>query len=226
MNSKSELRSKLKEILREKFSGANTSIEISAEASQVRKSLLSLPEFAGSKTILAYINMTREFPTIPYLHDILFHNDNNTLAVPWCDGDDLKVFRLASSKECQSDSPEMSVSRFQSLFAERLAPGSFGILEPKMNLRTLPDYQISDSEIDLVIVPGLGFDSQCRRLGRGRGYYDRFLKRLRPCVPLIGLAFDEQIVEEVPTEQHDWQVDAVVTPTRIFVSNQKRKDLK
>lgn len=71
------------------------------------------------------------------------------------------------------------------------------------------------SMIDLIIIPGLGFDAAGNRLGRGGGFYDRFLTRLaRPCVK-VALAFDEQIVDDVPMEAHDIAVDIVITDRRV-----------
>ena len=69
--------------------------------------------------------------------------------------------------------------------------------------------------LDLVVVPGLAFSAEGHRLGRGGGYYDRFLSRLRRAVTTIGLAFDVQIADEVPVEAGDVPVDIVVTDRRV-----------
>lgn len=71
------------------------------------------------------------------------------------------------------------------------------------------------SAIDLIVVPGLAFDAQGRRLGRGGGFYDRFLTRLSNRTVRVGLAFDVQIVESVPVENHDGLMDVVVTDRRV-----------
>jgi 5-formyltetrahydrofolate cyclo-ligase len=68
--------------------------------------------------------------------------------------------------------------------------------------------------IDLVIVPALAYDPSGNRLGRGGGYYDRFLSRLRRSATKVGLAFDVQIIDEVPVEERDVQVDMIVTDRR------------
>jgi 5-formyltetrahydrofolate cyclo-ligase len=70
--------------------------------------------------------------------------------------------------------------------------------------------------LDLVIVPGLAFTTNGHRLGRGKGYYDSFLKKCsgvqeRPPYT-IALAFNEQIVPSIPVDTHDFVIDAVVTP--------------
>jgi 5-formyltetrahydrofolate cyclo-ligase len=90
-------------------------------------------------------------------------------------------------------------------------PGYCGLIEPAADSE-----EASLAEIALVLVPGVAFDAQCRRLGMGGGFYDRLLASLPPTALKVALAFDEQIVEEVPCEDHDVLLDAVVTPHRIF----------
>jgi len=91
--------------------------------------------------------------------------------------------------------------------------GPFGVKEPdpKKTLR------FDSQEIDMVIVPGLGFDCKGNRLGRGAGYYDRFLQRLTPSTKKVGIAFDFQIVESLPTHLPlDQKVDIVVTESSVI----------
>jgi 5-formyltetrahydrofolate cyclo-ligase len=76
--------------------------------------------------------------------------------------------------------------------------------------------------IDLVIVPALAYDPSGNRLGRGGGYYDRFLSRLRRSATKVGLAFDVQIIDEVPIEERDVQVDMIVTDRRATAMRQMR----
>jgi 5-formyltetrahydrofolate cyclo-ligase len=88
-----------------------------------------------------------------------------------------------------------------------LVPGRHGLLEPSRAGRSL-------SEAAVVVVPGVAYDASGRRLGRGGGSYDRCLVSVT--VPVAGLAFDGEVVEEVPVEPHDARVDVVVTPTRVL----------
>ena len=69
--------------------------------------------------------------------------------------------------------------------------------------------------IDLVVVPGLAFDSDGNRLGRGGGFYDRFLRRLRRSAATVGLAFDVQIIDRVPADERDFGVGTIVTDRRV-----------
>ncbi len=91
--------------------------------------------------------------------------------------------------------------------AHDLALGPFQVREPVASCPVVPL-----NRLDLALVPGLGFDARGRRLGRGKGHYDRLLAGFTGMK--IGVAFDFQIVDEVPCEAHDIALDAVVTPTR------------
>lgn len=88
-----------------------------------------------------------------------------------------------------------------------LVTGRFGIREPSAACAL-----VALEELDLILVPGVAFDSQGHRLGRGRGYYDRLLAGIRAVK--CGVAFDEQLVEAVPVEPQDVRVDCLVTPSR------------
>jgi 5-formyltetrahydrofolate cyclo-ligase len=95
--------------------------------------------------------------------------------------------------------------------AAALVRGPLGALEPPAGA---PDAALD--EIDCVVVPGVAFSEGGLRLGRGGGYYDVTLGRM-PRAARIGLAFDAQIVAELPREPHDAPLDVVVTETRTLV---------
>lgn len=88
-----------------------------------------------------------------------------------------------------------------------LEEGPFGILQCKSDKGT----QIPLEELDLVVVPGVAFDQSNNRLGRGGGYYDRFLEKLPQKTPSVGLAFDFQIVETLHCDKYDLPVSCVIT---------------
>lgn len=85
-----------------------------------------------------------------------------------------------------------------------LQQGAFGIWEPTGELFTNYD------TIDVAIIPGMAFDAEGHRLGRGKGYYDRFLAKLSPSTYKIGLCFFWQLVDHVPTDEHDIPMDEVI----------------
>jgi 5-formyltetrahydrofolate cyclo-ligase len=85
-----------------------------------------------------------------------------------------------------------------------LSPGAYNIMEPSGELFT--DY----AAIDVAIIPGMAFDSKGHRLGRGKGYYDRFLSQLTTRTIKIGLCFPWQLVDDVPTDKNDISMDCVI----------------
>ena len=86
----------------------------------------------------------------------------------------------------------------------KLKKGPYGVCEPATKNLVKPE------DLDLVIVPGLAFDKKGNRLGRGKGYYDRFLSSLSDKIPSIGLAFDFQILPLVPTTSYDISVKKII----------------
>ena len=105
-----------------------------------------------------------------------------------------------------------NASRVEDL-EESLDTGRFGIREPRSNAPAIPLKQL-----DLVLVPAVAFDLCGARLGRGHGYYDRLLAHV--CGIRCGVAFDQQIVDELPAEPHDISMDVIVTPTRWMTFDQ------
>lgn len=89
--------------------------------------------------------------------------------------------------------------------------GSYDIPEPKGR------HEIADVKgLDIVVVPGVVFDVYGNRLGYGKGYYDRLLSGLKGHIAIIGLAFDFQIVNELPVERHDVNMDMIITEKRVI----------
>lgn len=95
-----------------------------------------------------------------------------------------------------------------------LRAGYYGILEP---VDKCP--KVIAEDIDLVLVPGLAFDREGRRLGYGGGFYDRFLRRMRGKTPNIALAYHFQIINTVPADQWDIKMDAIITDEEQILTN-------
>lgn len=90
-----------------------------------------------------------------------------------------------------------------------LVQGRFGVMEPCGTAEV-----IAGNQLDLAFIPGVAFDLNGRRLGRGKGFYDRLLESMSAIK--CGVAYDEQIRPEIPVEPHDMMLDCLVTPTRWF----------
>jgi 5-formyltetrahydrofolate cyclo-ligase len=92
-------------------------------------------------------------------------------------------------------------------FAKELESGPYGIKQPRYNKEKV----LKAKDIDAVIVPAVAFDKKNYRLGRGKGFYDRFLADISEKTVSIGLAFDFQVVDDLPHEEHDIRVNHVIT---------------
>lgn len=191
-----------KEELRQSVRSARVALTDRTERSQRILDQLERSEpWQKCRAPLVYLSSGSEVMTWPLVEKVLKEPEHaagyiRKLIVPWCDGEELRLFWLQSLDE--------------------LSAGSFGIREPRAEMRSQPDRCVNPAEIDLVVLPGLAFDEQGRRLGQGRGYFDRLLKEIKPQVMKVGLAFEVQMVEEVPVEKHDLPVDLVITENRMI----------
>jgi 5-formyltetrahydrofolate cyclo-ligase len=91
---------------------------------------------------------------------------------------------------------------------QELEKNKWGVLEPNGGK------EVSPEELDLVIVPMVAADETCNRMGYGEGFYDRFLKEVTS--PTIGLIFDQNIVESIPTENFDVPLDKIISEHRVL----------
>ncbi len=156
---------------------------------------MSLPEYAKAETVMFYIDVRSEVRTRLDLEQAL--SSGKSIIVPWCNEDgELELFRLSSMDE--------------------LEIGMYRILEPKSDLRLLPEKQVSVSELDLIMVPGVGFDRRGGRMGHGKGYYDKLLEHARLDTPLVALAFECQLFDEIPVAEHDVFMDKIITEDAVY----------
>ncbi|MCS7173432.1 MAG: 5-formyltetrahydrofolate cyclo-ligase [Armatimonadetes bacterium] len=169
-----------------------------AKSRAILEKVFRLPQFQQARTVLFYVDAGSEVRTRPFLPRAMAMGKR--VAVPYCTRDErgqdvLQLFVLQDLAE--------------------LEPGSFGILEPKPVLRA--GRALTAQEVDMVLVPGVVFDRQGGRLGHGWGYYDRLLSGMRPDCWLVGLAYECQVVEEVPMEPQDIYLDLVITERTTYV---------
>ena len=108
-------------------------------------------------------------------------------------------------------SKEQGMDFFQIKSLSDLVEGYYGILEVKD-----PGEAFSSEEIDLMFIPGLAFDKKGGRLGMGAGFYDRYIEKSKGCYPKIALAYDFQILEEVPMEEHDRRIQGIISNREII----------
>jgi len=162
------------------------------KSSKAVSNLKRLEEFSRAKCVMVYVSKEDEVDTIGLITDML--KSGKRVVVPLVD----------------QESGELIPCEITTL--EELVAGTFGVMEPdRKNARI-----VSTDEIDLVVVPGRVFDRNCNRLGRGKGYFDRFLKRFNEGKKVIGLAFSEQVFDSIPVDENDVKVDIVVTESSII----------
>ncbi len=167
--------------------------ERAAFSTSIAAALKGMPEYARAHTVMLYVSFGSEVET-------------------W----DLITAALAGGK--QVTVPKVIKSEgalVPSLVkdpAKDLAPGAYGILEPRYDaLRP-----VRPSSLDLILVPGVAFDAGGRRIGYGGGYYDRFLPTVAATAVCVAAAYEAQVFPALPQDAFDHRVDYVVTEKRII----------
>lgn len=158
----------------------------------VSEKLQKLPQFKNAETIMLFWSMDDEICTHPLIEAI---GDSKQILLPVIEND-LLIVKLFQGKEML------------------VADNPFRIGEPI-------GQTIMNPQPDLVIMPGLAFDEKCNRLGRGKGYYDKFLSTGNFSAPLIAIAYNEQIVASIPTEPHDVPIDGIITAEKSYFKTEE-----
>ncbi|PVH14262.1 5-formyltetrahydrofolate cyclo-ligase [Candidozyma duobushaemuli] len=165
---------------------------VSKQSSEVFQKLALNERFKRAERVALYMNMpVGEICTL----DIIEHcfSLGKKVFLPRCNGMKMTFLQLESMAAVYNLQPR----------------GKYGLLEPASGLDVL-----KSGDLDLILVPGVAFTQGGKRLGRGAGYYDKFLSqysKIHGCVPyLIGLAFEQQLVDDLPQDDHDWWLDEVL----------------
>lgn len=166
--------------------------ELEERSRRIWKRLFLTPEFKKAKTIMFYVSTGSEVRTESMIREAM--ELGKRIAVPAVEIEEhsLKVCEL---KDCDAE----------------LAPGAFGILEPRKECRR----EVPLADIDLVIVPGIAFDRNGIRIGYGKGFYDKLMPSINGA-RILGLAYDFQLLPALPEEDHDVRVDKIVTESGVL----------
>lgn len=159
-----------------------------SKTKSVTEKLYGLPEFHNENILYLYKSVNNEIETEKMIQDGL--RLGKTVAIPRVCGKNIAFYRIT--------------------YEEDLDYGYMGIPEPAAD-----PYRLVDVDEGIIIVPGLAFDLKKNRTGYGGGYYDRFLKT-HPNLLKIGVAYDEQIYDELQTEDFDITMDMIITDKRII----------
>ena len=165
------------------------------------RKVVESPAYRAARTVLYYVDVRSEVRTRHSLPDALGHGKK--VVVPYCVAGELELFHLEGMDE--------------------LALGMYRILEPRAELRVLPEKRVDVRELDFVLVPGVAFTRDGARMGHGFGYYDKLLGHARPDAPLVALAFECQLFADLPTESHDIFMDEVVTEKAVYPGRGREK---
>lgn len=173
---------------KEAFLASTTTEERQRLSLAILNKVAATRAFVNARTVLAYYSLDDELDTHAFLNLMCQKNKEilpqKEILLPRVDGDSLTLHPFHNESD--------------------LTLGAYGIMEP--HTPPITDYSL----VDLVIVPGMAFDSEGNRLGRGRGYYDRlFSKSLRADVVKIGVCYPFQMVESVPHLPLDIKMDTV-----------------
>lgn len=207
MTEKEKIRKEIKEKLKA------TSEDYRKEASaKIALNALNIPEmkeqkrtgFLGlkktEKTVLAYCSVGNEPSTLALIDSLL--KSGRKVCLPLCTDLDEEGHRTGAFDAMEA----RVITSFDDLTA-----GAYGIPEPKADTEIVPP-----EEIDIVILPCVGCDRQCRRIGHGAGYYDKYLTTVRKDCFTMALCYEEALADELPMEEHDVPVDAVVTEKTVY----------
>ncbi|MEM9586494.1 MAG: 5-formyltetrahydrofolate cyclo-ligase, partial [Planctomycetota bacterium] len=161
---------------------------------QITDRVIALKEYQQANCIMWYVDVRAEVRTRHALPDAI--DSGKQIVIPYCVDGELELFHLESMNE--------------------LAEGMYRILEPQEELRSVEAKNISVKQLDLILVPGVAFDARGGRTGHGKGYYDKLLENAKPETPLVSLAFECQMFDEIPMQDHDIHMDKVVTESKVY----------
>lgn len=157
---------------------------------KIKEKILALPEFRAAHKILLYASFRSEVDTLDLLKYCVDYGKIIVLPKVDRNNDELTLYRIEDMNE--------------------VVAGYMGIPEPQVHAgRRMPV-----EEMDLIIVPGVAFDGHCNRLGYGKGFYDKLLTR--GAKAKIAIAYEEQIVEHIPSGPYDIKMDRIITDERII----------
>jgi len=175
------------------FRRAQSFRDIERKSDEIKRELFTFSVFCKAKIILFYLAIEDEVQTEKMIRESL--KKGKKVAVPFIDWQRKEIFP-SELKDYDKD----------------LEIGVLKILQPrKDSYRPVPP-----ENIDLVIVPGVAFDKKGTRLGFGAGFYDKFLNKLSDKTKLIALAFELQLIDNIPSQSHDIPVDYLITERRII----------
>lgn len=186
--------------------------QVNEQSQMVWEKVIGLPLYKEAKSVGLFLSMPKgEINT----DAILRHAVEN--------GKDIYVPEVGQNFESsQMELIKVVLESPDPTFHKKWPTNRWSIPEPPPEMSRIA---AKPGDIDLLIVPGLGFDRHCNRLGQGKGYYDRFIARMtvgETSLPLVAVALEAQIVDDdIPVDEYDKRMDMVVLPSKIILPNSK-----
>ncbi|MDD2370427.1 MAG: 5-formyltetrahydrofolate cyclo-ligase [Firmicutes bacterium] len=183
-----------KKILRKRINEIKTTLTseyIKNSSTSIVNQVITLPTFKNSNIVMCYLSFGNEVDTSNLIKEC--QRLNKKILVPV----------IVKNKDGFSHMEASEIIDFEN----DLRPGFMGIMEPRLECKRITNPEL----IDFIIVPGLAFDKLGNRLGYGGGYYDNFLNRTRKECTQIAITFSHQLVDKVPTEEHDLLIKNLLT---------------
>ncbi|HID71004.1 MAG TPA: 5-formyltetrahydrofolate cyclo-ligase [Desulfobacterales bacterium] len=172
-------------------------------SSRIMKRIVLMDQFQAAATVFTYVDFRSEVITAPLVKYMLESGKNVVVPVTLVRDKDLLAVSMTDP-------------------ARELAPGYCSIPEPIMEIRE--SRTVSPDIIDIIFLPGSVFDERGGRMGYGGGYYDRFVSAKAPQALRVGLAYELQMVQHAPLQDHDEFLDFIVTEERTVVGNRNKID--
>ena len=192
-------------MITKKITNRITDSERAAQSQRIAARIMEMPEYKASRCVLCYVPRGDEADVRHVMEDILNRGSRKALFVPRITDRVNAVMEAALVSDGTSDSLGT---------LDLLEPGAFGILTAKGTRAAHP------GELDFIIIPGIAFDRNGNRKGRGGGYYDRYLAKTRGFK--CAAALDCQMVDRIEPKPWDIRMDAVVTPRETIYCNPVR----
>ena len=178
-----------------------TDAEYRADASAaICSRVLGTEEYINAQTVFAYFSVGTEVDTAPIIRAM--QRDGKRVCLPRC-------LDINEDGSRTGEGPNMEAREVRDL--ADLVEGAYGIPEPVDS-----DPYVAPEEIDLILLPCLACDTSCRRIGHGAGYYDWYLSRAREDCRTLAVCYEAVLAEDLPVEEHDMPVDAVVTEDAVY----------
>jgi 5-formyltetrahydrofolate cyclo-ligase len=166
---------------------------------------VQLEEYRRAETAMWYIDCRSELRTRHALPAAIA--SGKRIIVPYCTVD-------------ENGENKLGLWRLESM--DELVVGKWKILEPPREKWGEPDKEVAPQDLDVVMVPGVGFSREGARMGNGQGYYDRLLAHVRPDCPLIAVCYESQLFDDLIVGPHDVFMDKVVTEEAVYTGKGRR----